>query len=150
MDVLVVVGDGQPPERLVSRAHHVVRSPTAELTPDVVADLRARIPREVGVTGPVAEAAAAALALERSGFPVSLLTDDEPPNAERLSAAGIRIAPVADPGPEMEVAGSLLDLVGNTPMVRLDRIGRDLSCRYWRSSISSAPAAASRTGSASR
>jgi cystathionine beta-synthase len=28
----------------------------------------------------------------------------------------------------MEVADSLLDLVGNTPMVRLDRVGRDLPC----------------------
>ena len=28
----------------------------------------------------------------------------------------------------MEVAGSLLDLVGNTPLVRLGRIGRDLEC----------------------
>ncbi|MBV8958475.1 MAG: cystathionine beta-synthase [Actinobacteria bacterium] len=28
----------------------------------------------------------------------------------------------------MEAADSLLDLVGNTPLVRLDRIGRDLSC----------------------
>ncbi|MDQ3980930.1 MAG: cystathionine beta-synthase [Actinomycetota bacterium] len=28
----------------------------------------------------------------------------------------------------MDVADSLLDLVGNTPLVRLDRIGRDLSC----------------------
>jgi cystathionine beta-synthase len=30
---------------------------------------------------------------------------------------------------EMEVAGSLLDLVGNTPLVRLDRIGKDLPCQ---------------------
>jgi cystathionine beta-synthase len=30
---------------------------------------------------------------------------------------------------EMEVADSLLDLVGNTPLVRLDRMGRDLSCQ---------------------
>jgi len=29
---------------------------------------------------------------------------------------------------EMEVADSLLDLVGNTPLVRLDRMGKDLSC----------------------
>ncbi|HVT77426.1 MAG TPA: cystathionine beta-synthase [Acidimicrobiales bacterium] len=29
---------------------------------------------------------------------------------------------------EMEVANSLLDLVGNTPLVRLDRMGKDLSC----------------------
>ena len=28
----------------------------------------------------------------------------------------------------MEVADSLLDLVGNTPLVRLGRIGRDLAC----------------------
>src|SRR5437899_4787290 len=28
----------------------------------------------------------------------------------------------------MEVADSLLDLVGNTPLVRLDRIGRSLGC----------------------
>ncbi|MGH9299941.1 MAG: cystathionine beta-synthase, partial [Acidimicrobiales bacterium] len=28
----------------------------------------------------------------------------------------------------MDVVGSLLDLVGNTPLVRLDRVGRDLPC----------------------
>src|ERR671927_1430414 len=28
----------------------------------------------------------------------------------------------------MEVADSLLDLVGNTPLVRLGRVGRDLQC----------------------
>src|SRR6202795_1990102 len=30
--------------------------------------------------------------------------------------------------PAMEVADSLLDLVGNTPMVRLRRVGADLTC----------------------
>ena len=30
---------------------------------------------------------------------------------------------------EMEVADSLLDLVGNTPLVRLERMGKDLSCQ---------------------
>ena len=30
---------------------------------------------------------------------------------------------------EMEVADSLLDLVGNTPLVRLDRMGKDVSCQ---------------------
>ena len=29
---------------------------------------------------------------------------------------------------EPEIADSLLDLVGNTPMVRLGRVGRDLRC----------------------
>lgn len=33
-----------------------------------------------------------------------------------------------DPMQPMEVAGSLLDLVGNTPLLRMDRIGRDLRC----------------------
>jgi cystathionine beta-synthase len=32
------------------------------------------------------------------------------------------------PEREMQVAGSLLDLVGNTPMVRLGRVGADLEC----------------------
>src|SRR5215217_4798450 len=31
--------------------------------------------------------------------------------------------------PEMEVADSLLDLVGNTPLVRLDRMGKGLPCQ---------------------
>ena len=128
MDVLVVIADGRPHERLLSRAHHVVRSPTADLPPDLVADLRARIPREVGVTGPVVLAAAAALALERSGFPVSLVTDEEPPDRGSLDRAGIRVLRASDPGPEMDVAGSLVDLVGDTPLVRLDRVGRELDC----------------------
>lgn len=31
-------------------------------------------------------------------------------------------------GPPPQIAGSLLDLVGNTPLVRLGRLGRDLAC----------------------
>jgi cystathionine beta-synthase len=128
VDVLVAIGSDEPPERLVSRAHHVVRVTSPDLPPDVVADLRARIPREVGVTGPVADATAAALALERSGFPVSLVADGDVPDRARLERAGIRIVAATDHGPAMDVAGSLIDLVGDTPLVRLDRIGRDLEC----------------------
>src|SRR5207302_7229086 len=86
--------------------------------PDVVADLRVHIPREVGVVG----SAATALALHRAGLPVTLYTDDTAP------VPGIRRLPLSDPGPTMQAADSLLDLVGNTPLVRLDRIGRELSC----------------------
>jgi len=129
VDVLVVIGDLPPPERLVSKAHHVVRSPDANLAPDVVADLRARIPREVGVTGPADDAAAAALALEKHGFPVTLHVEGDPPDRARLERAGIRVVPVSDPGPVMEVVDSLVDLVGDTALVRLDRIGRDLECQ---------------------
>ena len=39
----MVVGDAQPPERLLARAAHVVRSATADIGPDVIADLRSRI-----------------------------------------------------------------------------------------------------------
>jgi len=35
---------------------------------------------------------------------------------------------LTDRGAPMEVADSLIDLFGNTPLVRLDRIGRDLPC----------------------
>jgi len=129
VDVLVVIGDHRPPERLVSKAHHVVRSPTADPSPGVVADLRARIPREVAVTGPADEAAAAAIALEKHGFPVTLVTDEEPADRPRLERAGIRVLRASDPGPPMEVADSLIELVGDTPLVRLDRIGRDLDCQ---------------------
>ena len=37
-------------------------------------------------------------------------------------------AQFAEPNGEMQIAGSLLDLVGNTPMVRLGRVGAELSC----------------------
>ena len=129
MDVLVVVGDARPPERLVSKAHHVVTTPDADLSPELVADLRARIPREVGVAGPVAHASAAAVALEKHGFPVALFTDEEPPDRSRLDRAGIRVVTLSDRGPAMDVHDSLIDLVGETPLVRLDRIGRELDCQ---------------------
>ena len=124
MDVLVVVGDGQPPERLSARAAHVVRTATAELAPDVVADLRTRIPRHVGVVGPVEMANEAATHLHHAGLPVTLYADGHVDTHD-----GVDIEPLTDPGPHMEAADSLLDLVGDTPMVRLDRIGRSLDCQ---------------------
>jgi cystathionine beta-synthase len=127
VDVLVILGEGSPPERLLARANHVVRIPDANVTPSVVADLRPRIPREVAVTGP--GAAAVALTLHRDGFPVAVYTDDPVPDPAALRAAGIDVRQLSDQGPPMEVAGSLLDLIGNTPLVRLDRIGRELSCQ---------------------
>ena len=123
----MILGEGSPPERLLARANHIVRIPGADVPPSVVADLRPRIPREVAVTGP--GAAAVALTLHRDGFPVALYTDDPVADPASLRAAGIDVRPLSDQGPPMEVAGSLLDLVGNTPLVRLDRIGRELSCQ---------------------
>jgi cystathionine beta-synthase len=127
VDVLVVVGSGEPPERLVLRAHHVITVAAGEggLPSNVVADLRARFPRQVGVVG--AGAAEVAARLHKTGFPVELHTDD--PVAPGMGLQGVEIVPLTDPGPPMEVAESLLDLVGETPLVRLDRTGRDLPCQ---------------------
>jgi cystathionine beta-synthase len=84
--------------------------------------LRSRIPREVGVIGAGAEAKTLAIALHRAGLPVTLHTDDD------LHIDGIDVVPITDRGAPMAVAQSLLDLVGNTPLVRLDVVGRDLGC----------------------
>ncbi len=123
MDVLVIVGDGEPPERLRLQARHVVRAAAGDVSPQLLADIRTRIPRHVSVVGDAAATATARL-LHRAGFPVTLHTDARP--APELD--GVRVLSLTDSGAAMEVAGSLLDLVGGTPLVRLDRIGRDLSC----------------------
>jgi cystathionine beta-synthase len=126
MDVLVVVGAQDVPQRLVERARHVVRLGDATLGPTTVAAVRARIPGDVGVVGPdgSSETVAAAVGLHSAGLPVTLYAD----HPTGSLPAGVRVLPLSDPGPTMEVAHSLLDLIGDTPLVRLDRIGRDLSC----------------------
>src|SRR5207245_389939 len=124
--VLVIVGVEAAPPRLAARANHHLRladDPGPDLPPETIASLRARIPRMVGVTGPPAAAARVATQLHRAGVPVTLFTD-EPVSA----GPGVQVAPLSDRGAPMEVADSLIDLFGNTPLVRMDRIGRDLSC----------------------
>jgi cystathionine beta-synthase len=134
MRVLVVVGDAEPPERLVVRSDRVLRTPGPELEPQLLADVRAHIPEDVAVVGAVGQpesdsaAAAAAAELRAHGFPVTLYTDS-PPVAAGGGGDGLRIRSLTDRGPAMEVADSLLDLVGNTPLVRLDRVGKRLDCQ---------------------
>jgi cystathionine beta-synthase len=125
MRVLVVVGETEPPERLVVRADRVLHTAGPELEPQLLADVRAHIPEDVAVVGAAgrSEAAAAAAELRAHGFPVTLYTDSPP-----VEPDGLRVRPLTDTGPAMEVADSLLDLVGNTPMVRLDRVGKRLDC----------------------
>jgi cystathionine beta-synthase len=133
MRVLVVVGDAEPPERLVVRSDRVLRTPGPDLEPQLLADVRAHIPEDVAVVGapgrPESDAAAAAAAAElrAHGFPVTLYTDAPP--AAAGPADGLRVRALTDRGPAMEVADSLLDLVGNTPLVRLDRVGKRLDCQ---------------------
>jgi cystathionine beta-synthase len=117
MDVLMVVGDLEVPAHLGGRAGHVVH--TDSLSPGDIAHTRTHIPRSVGVIGP----REAAVSLHEAGLPVTWYSDDggDAPH-------GVRVLPLTDPGPPIEAAGSLIDLFGNTPLVRLDRVGRDLDC----------------------
>jgi cystathionine beta-synthase len=138
VDVLVVVEPSVAPPVLAARARRVVHVPAVQSSASLVGELRGIIPGLVGVVGQVgvgegAEAggrtAGSPLALRiaeevhRAGFPTVLFTDD-PVDAP----PGVTVHPVRDPTPPMEVADNVLDLVGNTPLVRLDRVGRDLHC----------------------
>jgi cystathionine beta-synthase len=123
VDVLVVVGETPTPRRLAARARHVVTLSPGAVSADAIAGLRAHIPRTVGVL----DDAEVANQLHRAGLPVALYTDHPPAGA--TLEAGVGLEPITDPGPAMEAADSLLDLIGSTPMVRLDRVGRDLRCQ---------------------
>ncbi|MFP5371475.1 MAG: pyridoxal-phosphate dependent enzyme, partial [Actinomycetes bacterium] len=126
MDVLVVVGADPVPERFAARARRTIRTEVAADLIPLVADLRAHLPRVVGVTGPAADAVPLAIELHRAGLPVELVADGVQPGDARL--AGIEVRPLTDPAEPMEAADSLLDLIGDTPLLRLDRTARDLEC----------------------
>src|SRR2546423_3567 len=128
MDVLVVTGDGAAPPRLQARARYVRRHGVGDSTASLLGDLRARIPRRVGVCGPVALAAPLAVELHHAGLPTELFTDEQVPDEQREDLSGVDVRPVSDPGPPMDAAESLLDLIGHTPMLRLDRTARNLEC----------------------
>jgi cystathionine beta-synthase len=123
MDLLVVVGEATAPSRLVARARRTAHvEPGAPLV-GLVADVRSHIPRRVGVLGAGADAGPIAEELHRRGLPVVLHTDD-PVDVD----PGIPVFPIRDSGPAMDVADSLVDLIGNTPMVRLDHTARNVDC----------------------
>ena len=129
MDVLVVVDDAPVPERIGVKARRRVDVAHGDLSSSTVADLRAHIPRAVGVIGidsdeGLSHAVGVAGQLHRAGLPVILYTDRQV-NME----AGIEVDWIHDPGPRIEAVDSLLELVGNTPLVRLDRIARDISAQ---------------------
>ena len=128
MDVLVVVGNESPPSRLEAKARHVERADAGTEVTALLGGLRARIPRRVGVWGPIDRAAALATELHKGGLPVELFTDEAVPPSLTAGLRGVDIRPVADPGAPMQVAESIVDLIGNTPMLRLDRTARDLEC----------------------
>jgi cystathionine beta-synthase len=128
MDLLVVVGGAPPPARLQDRSRHVHRLGLDESLEALVGSLRARIPRRIGVWGPLADAAPVAAGLRRAGLPTELFTDESVPPELSRTLMGVDVRPVTDPGPPMDVAESLAGLIGHTPMVRLDRTAIGLEC----------------------
>jgi cystathionine beta-synthase len=127
MDVLVVVDAAPVPERLAARARRRVDLPAGELPSSAIADLRAHIPRSVGIIGANPGAVAdMARQLHRAGLPVTVYSD-----AIVEVEPGIGVEALTDTGPAIEAATSLVDLIGDTPLVRLDRIGRDLSAQLF-------------------
>ena len=123
VDVLLVVGPDPAPHILLARAIRVVAIPTGATSPSLIAELRVSIPRLVGVTGEAAASRAIAQQVHQAGLPTVLFTD-----SAVAPIAGVEVCPIADAGPPMDVVDSVIELIGHTPMVRLDRIGRDLPC----------------------
>jgi cystathionine beta-synthase len=124
VDQLVAVGDVEVPGRLAVRVRRVVRHRPDDPIAPLVADLRTHLPRRVLVVGAGTAAADVARSLhDDHGLPTVLYTDDPVEDA-----GGVAVRWLTDPATAMDVADDLLALIGNTPMVRLDRTGRDLDC----------------------
>ena len=126
MDVLVVTSQGSVKPYLSERARHVHRQLPGEPVSALIADLRARIPRNVGVAGAIEQAGPLALELHQAGLPVVLYAEGDIPPGLDLEGVEVRLFDPAEPA--MDVAGSVLDLFGHTPMVRLDRTARNIEC----------------------
>ena len=123
VDILVVVGGTTPPYALEARAGGVMRLVDPLETTSLIAELRVHIPRLVGVVGDGDATGAVARRIHDAGLPVVLFADEPV-----VVAPGVETWSATDPGPRMEVSESLIDLVGNTPLVRLNRTGRHLRC----------------------
>jgi cystathionine beta-synthase len=126
MDVLLVIDSAAVPERVSARSRRRLDVANGPLPPETIADLRSHIPRSIGLIAPDSNQGREWLAkvagqLHQAGLPVEVLSD-----VPVAVDAGIEVSSISDAGPAMEAADSLLDLIGNTPLVRLDRIGRSV------------------------
>jgi cystathionine beta-synthase len=124
IDVLVTVAPAEAPYWLVARSKRVVHLADATMPAETLAELRARIPRLVAVFGNGQAAASAAAKVHEAGFPLVVFTDD----ASVAVPLGVEVRPATDPGLPMAVADSVLDLVGETPLLALHRTGRGVAC----------------------
>ena len=118
----MVVGDAQPSARLTARARRTVHLEPGESLLTLLADLRGHIPRRIGVLGTGPEAGPVAQELHDRGLPIVLHTDDD------VVIAEVPTQRVTDPGEPMDVVDDLVALIGNTPMMRLDRTAREVDC----------------------
>jgi cystathionine beta-synthase len=123
VDILVIIGPATPSHLLEARSGAILRLADPIETPSLIAELRGHIPRLVGVVGGGDTAGPVANQIHDAGIPVVLFADDPVP-----VSPGVETWPATDPGPDMDVAESLTDLIGNTPLVRLSRTGRQLRC----------------------
>jgi cystathionine beta-synthase len=126
MDVLLVIDSAAVPERVSARSRRRLDVANGPLPPETIADLRSHIPRSIGLIAPDSNQGREWLVkvagqLHQAGLPVEVLSD-----VPVAVDAGIEVSSISDAGPAMEAADSLLDLIGNTPLVRLDRIGRSV------------------------
>ena len=124
MDQLVAVGSIDVPSRLRARVRRVLHVQPGDPLEALIADLRTHVPRRVMVVGHGDDAGAVGNELHAHGLPVVVHAD-----GERLSLdEGVEHRWLTDPGPAMDAADDLTQLIGNTPMLRLDRTARDLDC----------------------
>ena len=126
MDVLVTLNGAPVPGRVAASSRRRVDVPFGLISPETIADLRAHIPRSVALIAPDSDEGRGwlkrvAQQLHRAGLPIEVLSD-----VPMDVGPAIEVRPITDQGPAIQAADSLLELVGNTPLVRLDRIGRDL------------------------
>src|SRR5271163_3225984 len=128
MDLLVVVGAEPPPDRLKDRSRHLYQFGAEGSLQELVGSLRATIPRRISVWGPLVDAAPVAAGLRQAGLPTEIFTDEPVPPELSHALTGVDVRPVTDPGTPMDVAESVIGLIGRTPMVRLDRTAIDLEC----------------------
>ena len=124
--MLVVIDHAAVPVRLAGRARRRIDLPHGAVGSALLSELLAHIPRSGGLIGHEtgdgpAHVAQVAERLHQAGLPVTVFTD----GAVTVDP-GIEVDRLSDTGPPIEAASSLLDLIGDTPLVRLDRIGRDL------------------------
>jgi len=123
VDILVVVGPDPPPRQLEARAGWVFSLPDPAETTPLIAELRGHIPRLVGIVGDDGSVGDVVRHIHDAGLPAVLFSDRSVP-----VPPGVEVWPVTDTGPAMEVSDTLIDLIGETPLVRLNRTGRHLRC----------------------